>query len=68
MLKTTVAFEVAKGPVLDEDAVLVLSTPAQAKSNWRVKNITPSHPEMKWIITGRGLEARWAVRPEEPAN
>jgi hypothetical protein len=67
MFKTTATYEVTNGLVLDGDAVPVLRTPAQAEANRQAGNIAPRHLDMKWIITGRGLDACWAVRADEPA-
>ena len=61
MLKTTATFEVTNGLVLAEHV-------GQVAINRRAEEITPRLPEMKWVTTERGLEARWLVRPRGAAH
>jgi hypothetical protein len=62
MFETTGTFEVTNGLACDGHALLTIGLDRCSD------DIASRHVEMKWIATERGLEARWAVRPEEPAH
>ena len=64
MLKLLLTFDVANGVALSGHNAL---PPAQTELDWSPADVESRPLQMKWIVAESGLEARWTVRPEEPA-